>query len=453
MNYFEQFHNLITSVTQKYNVSVQDLSIKSIVSLRKYSQDQLRDLNLVLNEVEDLASQIQIMRKRVEKIFTNEPLDKLDKHRCSVRPLNHHLAKQILEKYHYIGSYRKQSLHLGLFYKVTDQDERVMGLITFSKYDFRIKPYGLFSLFKEREILNLSRLYTFDWVPYNTTSYFMSQAIKYLKESRPKIKCLITCANPNTGHGGASYRASNWLEIAQFDGAPYLFLDNKNVTIRHLFEKYKTLDLKKIKAKLGERLIISDHKLLPQKIFFYPLKSKERKLFYKMSLDKVYFFNNHYFVPEYGLTGYDQKRAITFLEAKQRIKKIGGVVLAGYLEKDTNKLYSSVVVKSGNIYQNIRKEKRWRDEFIADSNQPPPILNLPFFGRTLILLCYDAKRYSENNMCQLAESSKIDSIIVLSYWKNNFGVLSACIGKLRESLKPTKVICYDFFHGFNLMEY
>jgi hypothetical protein len=133
--------------------------------------------------------------------------------------------------------------------------------------------------------------------------------------------------------------------------------------------------------------------------------------------------------------------------------EIGNKVIAGYLEKDGEKLYSSIIIKMGEFYKNIRKEKRWRDEFINDSNQLPSIINIPIFNKTLVLVCYDARRYSEMNIEEIIKENKIDSLIVLSYWKNNFNILLDSINKIGEIVKPEKIICFDFFHGFHLLKF
>jgi len=453
MIFIEKYKNLINKTAKAFGIPRRDLFIKTTIDLKQFDDVILSSRDFIKDRIELTAKNIWENRKNLIEKYTAEKIRELERKKCRFGTVNWRKAKEILERFHYIGSYRKNSIHLGFYYEVSKGVENLMGIITFSRYDFTIEPYNIFINFKRHEILNLSRLYTFDWAPFNTTSYFLSQGIKYIKKYFPNIRCLTTCVNPNIGHSGTSYKASNWIEVAQFLGSPYLFLNGKPVTIRKLAEKYNTLDLNILKSKSGNRIIISKSKLLPQKIFIYILNKKKRNLFYLNLLDKIYFFDGYHFVPEYGLNNYIKENAITYNQARKRVARVGSKVIAGYLEKNNGKLYSSVIVRVGSFYKNIRKEKKWREEFIDNSNEPPTITDLPTFYKTLILICHDAKRCSKINIKKIIKKDKINTIIVISYWRNNFDDLLNSINRLERHLRPEKIICFDFFHGFHLLKF
>ena len=69
---------------------------------------------------------------------------------------------------------------------------------------------GLCGVEHEKEVIELKRLYTFDDMPKNTESWFISKSIKLLPN---KYKILISYAEPSHGHRGVVYQASNWTYV------------------------------------------------------------------------------------------------------------------------------------------------------------------------------------------------------------------------------------------------
>ena len=445
-------NDIINSIAKEYGFPQNDLFIKTIIDLKKFNHVNLND-DFVQSRAHLIAK--EMLKKRIALLpkYNYSTIKKLEPENYELKSVDWRVAKQILENFHYIGSYRKKSIQLGLYYKIPNGGNKLAGLMTFSDYDLHVRPDDIFSYFQQTGILHLTRLYTFQWVSYNTTSFFMSLAFDYIRKYYPKIRCLTTCANLNVGHTGSSYKASNWIEIAQFIGAPYLFLDDKNVTMRSLVEICRTLDMELIKKKLKGRLVVSSEKVLPQKIFIYILNKSDKRKFIARRASRNTYFEKWNFIPEYGLTDYRQNKAINFEEAKRKINNIGENVVAGYVERDEKQFYSAVVVKTGDSYLNIRKSKRWREEFVNDSNELPFVAKLPDWGQTLILICYDVKRFSEIDMRKEIGDRSIDTLFVLSYWKNNFDILLDCVKRVEQSLKIKKIICSDYFHGFQVIKY
>jgi len=445
-------NDIINSIAKEYGLPQNDLFIKTIIDLKRFNRTDT-DNNFVESRARLVAK--DILKKRIILLpkYDYPVIKKLESKNYELRLVGWRVAKQILENFHYIGSYRKKSIQLGLYYKIPNGGSKLAGLMTFSNYDLHVRPDDIFYYFHQHELLNLARLYTFQWVPYNTTSFFMSLAFDYIRKNYPEIRCLTTCANLNVGHTGSSYKASNWIEIAQFIGAPYLFLDDKNVTMRSLVEICRTLDMELIKKKLKGRLVVSSEKVLPQKIFIYILNKSDKRKFIARRASHSIYFEKWNFIPEYGLTDYCQNKAINFEEAKRKINNIGRNVVAGYVERDGEQFYSAIAVKIGDSYFNIRKSKRWREEFVNDSNELPFVAELPDWGKTLILICYDVKRFSEIDMRKEIGDRSIDTLFVLSYWKNNFDILLDCVKRVEQSLKIKKIICSDYFHGFQVIKY
>jgi len=107
-------------------------------------------------------------------------------------------AKPWILKKHYAHRMPPIQYAFGLY-----KDKEIVGICTFGpsinhrEHD-RWKPYKLFEL---------NRLFTEDNLPKNTLSYFVSQCIKKM----PSPSVLISFADPNNGHYGYIYQATNWI--------------------------------------------------------------------------------------------------------------------------------------------------------------------------------------------------------------------------------------------------
>lgn len=441
----------VSKTSKKFNIPEKDLLVKVLIDSYRFAEKILKNREFMRNRTETLAIELKKNRLYLDRKYSNRSITKLQKEKCHIRKLEWRTAKEILKNYHHIGSYRRNSLHLGLYYEVEPDIEKLMGIVTFSTYDFFFRPYSIFSNFNSNGVLNLSRLYIFDWAPYNTASCFISKSTNYLQEYYPNIRCLITCINPNTGHQGKTFNACNWTEIGQFTGAPYLYLDSTPITIRALYEKYGTLELTELKKKLGKRLFISDAKILPQKMYMYIINKKSRMDFFSNRIDKVYYFDNYHFSPEFGLTDKHKDSAITYNEAKQKVQNIPNNVIAGYLEKDNSHFYSSIIVKKGKSFSNIRKNLQ--DNFKINKDRRVTqlkVTNLPKFSNTIII-CGDQISSKNIQLKRSIKSDNLDTIIVLSYLQNDFNTLLDSVTEMISSRQVKKVILYDFFNGFHLV--
>ncbi len=60
-------------------------------------------------------------------------------------------------------------------------------------------------------MLSLSRLFIFDDYGKSTESVGISKTFNWLKENAPEIKALISYSDPEQGHMGIIYQATNWI--------------------------------------------------------------------------------------------------------------------------------------------------------------------------------------------------------------------------------------------------
>jgi len=63
----------------------------------------------------------------------------------------------------------------------------------------------------------LARLWVDDQVPTNGETWFMAQAVKYIKRHHRDVCALVSYADPSAGHEGVIYRAGNWISDGRTD--------------------------------------------------------------------------------------------------------------------------------------------------------------------------------------------------------------------------------------------
>ena len=118
-----------------------------------------------------------------------------------IRPIDRKIANSLLDYYHYLGSAPKNDKYFyGLFYQGF-----LVGCCSFG-----IGANKHLSNSMGGKTLQLTRLFTLDWLPKNSLSFFLSKAVKMLHQTDSSIRHLVSFADPSVGHTGAIYKACNW---------------------------------------------------------------------------------------------------------------------------------------------------------------------------------------------------------------------------------------------------
>jgi hypothetical protein len=63
----------------------------------------------------------------------------------------------------------------------------------------------------------LARLWVDDAMPQNAETWFIGQAVKYVRAHRQEVIVLVSYADPSVGHGGTIYKAANWIADGRTD--------------------------------------------------------------------------------------------------------------------------------------------------------------------------------------------------------------------------------------------
>ena len=119
----------------------------------------------------------------------------------------------------------------------------------------------------------LVRLFSFDWAGKNMESYCIGQSIKYIKKHHSDIKVLVSFADPEQGHNGTIYQATNWLYCGKSQADEWYIVDGEKIHPRSMVAKYGTRGEKK----LNEMGIKFERKFLPGKHRYIYLLGKSKK--------------------------------------------------------------------------------------------------------------------------------------------------------------------------------
>ena len=126
-------------------------------------------------------------------------------------------GKEYLIKHHYThGCHNAPSPCIGLFDGVD-----LIGVCAFAcpcSENVRASVFG--AEFKD-SVTELHRLHILDITPKNTESWFISRALKLLKNVKPKIKAVISFSDTTVGHEGTIYKATNAYRLGQTGRATF----------------------------------------------------------------------------------------------------------------------------------------------------------------------------------------------------------------------------------------
>ncbi len=132
--------------------------------------------------------------------FDHPHMPVLDVSRCEARLINYETAARMVETYHYAHRVPSIVVAVGMFV-----DGILAGCLTYG-----IPPsHQLCEAFGESgNVLELNRLFVFDWVRRNGESWLIGQSFQ--KVPNP-YNILVSYADISQSHIGYIYQATNWL--------------------------------------------------------------------------------------------------------------------------------------------------------------------------------------------------------------------------------------------------
>lgn len=202
-----------------------------------------------------------------------------------VEKIHNSIAKELIVKHHYTHKWTIAELCIGIYDKskgsVFFDVPTLVGTVVFGPTAGANVARSVSPLLNHHNLWELKRLWVADELGKNTESWVIGQCLKYIKQHHSEIKCLISYADPDAGHIGTIYQATNWLYqdierrkgtsgyIVSFDGG------TKWQHSRTLFNKYGTFNYNKLVEVLPRPFKIKE--LSVKERYIYPLGSKVEK--------------------------------------------------------------------------------------------------------------------------------------------------------------------------------
>lgn len=191
----------------------------------------------------------------------------------SVSPCKRNEIKDFLEKWHY--SHNINGLMSNYCFKLTD-GETIIGAMIYGQMAMANawKKYGD----TRGDVIELRRLACIDDTPTNTESYFIGKTLKWLIRNT-SIETVVSYADPEYGHQGIIYQASNFKLIGKSAKGRVIIYDGKKYHDKAIRAKYKG-KLKPFAKRLAEHLTAGEAYYKPtegKNIYIYDLKSRRTK--------------------------------------------------------------------------------------------------------------------------------------------------------------------------------
>ena len=142
----------------------------------------------------------------------------VDTSTLSVREIDRKIAKEMIVKYHYSKQWTKCSVALGLYHNTGNEhqffdepEEKLIGTICYGDPIGRHSGASISTIIPRESAFELVRLFVHDGYGSNIESYLIGEGFKWLRKNRKDIKALISYADPQQGHVGTIYQATNWV--------------------------------------------------------------------------------------------------------------------------------------------------------------------------------------------------------------------------------------------------
>jgi len=215
-------------------------------------------------------------------------LTTINPNKITIREISKKIAKDMIVKNHYSHKWTSCRYALGIFYETDNEhtffdekDEKLAGVAIYGYPVGRSAPKSISPELKEEEVLELTRLFIFDDYGKNTESVVLSKTFSWLKENASDIKVLVSYSDPEQGHLGIIYQATNWIYQGIIGKHTWSFKFNENDRWKHgrtIFPYYGTNDIEKIQRQVKEPFWIRKEPRKHRYIYILTGKKDKKKI-------------------------------------------------------------------------------------------------------------------------------------------------------------------------------
>ena len=173
-----------------------------------------------------------------------------------IRRISNDLSKDLIVKNHYTHKWTICELALGVFHEGIEHqflaEDIVLGTVVFGPTAGANVCKSISPLLNHENLWELKRLWLDDCLGRNSESRVISLSINYIKTHHKDIRCLVSYADPDAGHRGVIYQATNWIyqdieRPKNTSGYVFSFDEGKTwVHPRTMFNKYGTFNVDRL---------------------------------------------------------------------------------------------------------------------------------------------------------------------------------------------------------------
>ena len=165
-----------------------------------------------------------------------------------VRAVERSEVRDFIERHHY--SHNINGLMSSYCFAMYDEADAMVGAMIYGKLGMANawKRYGD----SIDEVMELRRLVLVDDTPKNSESYFIGRTLRWLK-TNTEVKTIVSYADPNYGHSGIIYRATNFEHVGMTAPGKVIIWDSKKYHDKAIRTKYKG-ELKPFAKRLRQAL-------------------------------------------------------------------------------------------------------------------------------------------------------------------------------------------------------
>jgi hypothetical protein len=142
----------------------------------------------------------------------------VDISKITVRQIQKDVAREFIIKHHYTHKASSTRYALGIYYLdesehllFADKNEKLIGCMSYGHPVSNRTIDSIAPGLELDEVLELTRLVCLDGYGKNLESYVIAQSFEWIRKNDPKVKVLVSYADPEVSHTGGIYRATNWI--------------------------------------------------------------------------------------------------------------------------------------------------------------------------------------------------------------------------------------------------
>lgn len=261
----------IEKIASRLRLDEIDLKTNVLLYLPRIVKNNLPDVTTYEREVERVGRILEQRQRPYLHLAEPPVITTRNIRNFRLIELSELQAKVFHERFHYVGSYRKNSMNFGLAIPDTD---KLACFASISPFDIGNLVSGINQIVAPETVVVLSRFFAFRWAPRNCFSFMFRKVLGAVRAQNRNINAVVTYLNKNLGFGGTSYNPSEWKLLALEEGTSYSYVDEKYMTVRDLLQTFGTFDKDVLRQNLGPRFETSVIDLQPLEVLIYTVNKR-----------------------------------------------------------------------------------------------------------------------------------------------------------------------------------